>query len=100
MSDFHIIVIFNEYYTQIVAVFDETDREQKQTCCKPTIYQSMSESMHYLDHPITYFNYRSGQSFLQIITIVIWFHLINRNRYSISLLYHNFSEERHGSFKL
>ena len=28
----------NEYYTQIVAVFDETDAEQKQkqTCCKPT----------------------------------------------------------------
>ena len=36
MSDFHIIVIFNEYYTQIVAVFDETDAEQKQTCRKPT----------------------------------------------------------------
>ena len=38
MSDFHIVLIFNEYYTQIVAVFDETDAEQKQkqTCCKPT----------------------------------------------------------------
>ena len=30
MSDFHIILIFNEYYTEIVAVFDETDAEQKQ----------------------------------------------------------------------
>ena len=30
VSDFHIILIFNEYYTQIVAVFDETDAEQKQ----------------------------------------------------------------------
>ena len=28
--DFHIVLIFNEYYTQIVAVFDETDAEQKQ----------------------------------------------------------------------
>ena len=31
VSNFHIIFIFNEYYTQIVAVFDETDAEQKQT---------------------------------------------------------------------
>ena len=30
MSDFHIILIFNEYYTQIIAVCDETDAEQKQ----------------------------------------------------------------------
>ena len=30
MSNFHIILIFSEYYTQIVAVFDETDAEQKQ----------------------------------------------------------------------
>ena len=30
VSDFHIVLIFNEYYTQIVAVFDETDPEQKQ----------------------------------------------------------------------
>ena len=39
VSNFHIVLIFNEYYTQIVAVFDETDAEQKQkqTCCKPTI---------------------------------------------------------------
>ena len=42
MSDFHIVLIFthfNEYYTQIVAVFHETDAEQKQKqmCCKPTV---------------------------------------------------------------
>ena len=30
VSDFHIVLIFNEYYTQIVAVFDKTDPEQKQ----------------------------------------------------------------------
>ena len=38
MSDLHIVVIFNDYYTQIVAFFDQTDAEQKQkqTCCKPT----------------------------------------------------------------
>ena len=30
VPDFHIVLIFNEYYTQIVAVFDETDAEQKQ----------------------------------------------------------------------
>ena len=30
VSDFHIVLIFNEYYTQILAVFDETDAEQKQ----------------------------------------------------------------------
>ena len=29
MSDFHIVVIFNDYYTQIIAVFDQTDAEQK-----------------------------------------------------------------------
>ena len=29
--DFHIILIFTEYYTQIVAVFDETDADKKQT---------------------------------------------------------------------
>ena len=37
VSNFHIVLIFNEYYTQIIAVFDKTDAEQKQTCCKPTI---------------------------------------------------------------
>ena len=31
VSDFHIVLTFNEYYTQIIAVFDETDAEQKQT---------------------------------------------------------------------
>ena len=31
MSDFHMVLIFDEYDTQIVAVFDETDAEQKQT---------------------------------------------------------------------
>ena len=37
MSDFHIVVIFNDYYTLImVAVFDETDAEQKQ---KQTVSQ-------------------------------------------------------------
>ena len=38
MSDFHIVIIFNDYYTQIIAFFDQTDAEQKQkqTCCKPT----------------------------------------------------------------
>ena len=30
MSNFHIVLIFNEYYTQIAAFFDETDAEQKQ----------------------------------------------------------------------
>ena len=37
VSDFHIVLIL-EYYTQILAVFDETDAEQKQkqTCCKST----------------------------------------------------------------
>ena len=45
VSDFHIVLIFNEYYTQIVAVFDETDAEQKQkqTCCKPTQRQVSEE---------------------------------------------------------
>ena len=39
MSDFHIVVIFNDFYTQIIAFFDQTDAEQKQkqTCCKPTL---------------------------------------------------------------
>ena len=41
MFDFHIVLIFthfNEYYTQIIAVFDEKDAEQKQkqTCCEPS----------------------------------------------------------------
>ena len=36
VSNFHIVLILNEYYTQILAVFDETDAEQKQTCCKST----------------------------------------------------------------
>ena len=30
MSDFHIVVFFNDYYTLIVAFFDETDTEQIQ----------------------------------------------------------------------
>ena len=30
VSNFHIVLISNEYYTQIIAVFDETDAEQKQ----------------------------------------------------------------------
>ena len=30
MSDFHGVLIFNEYDTQIIAVFDETDAEHKQ----------------------------------------------------------------------
>ena len=30
VSDFHIVLILNEYYTQIVAVFDKTGPEQKQ----------------------------------------------------------------------
>ena len=38
MSDFHIVVIFNDYYTQIIAFFDQTyaEQKQKQTCCNPT----------------------------------------------------------------
>ena len=38
MCPIFISVILNDYYIQIVAVFDETDAEQKQkqTCCKPT----------------------------------------------------------------
>ena len=49
MSDFHIILIFNEYYTQIVAVFDQTDAEQKQkqTCCKPTQLLSSHSEVDY-----------------------------------------------------
>ena len=47
MSDFHIVLIFNEYYTQIVAVFDETDAEQKETCCKPTTILDFSVWPHY-----------------------------------------------------
>ena len=37
MSDFHVVVIFNDYYTLIIAFFDQTNAEQKQkqTCCKP-----------------------------------------------------------------
>ena len=31
MSDFHIIVIFNDYYTLIVGFFDETDTDMLQT---------------------------------------------------------------------
>ena len=30
MSDFHIVVFFNDYYTLIVSFFDETDTEQIQ----------------------------------------------------------------------
>ena len=47
MSDLHIILIFNEYYTQIVAVFDQTDAEQKQTCCKPTQLLSSHSEVDY-----------------------------------------------------
>ena len=40
---FHIAVIFNDYYTLIVAFFDQTDAEQKQkqTCCNPTVHSSI-----------------------------------------------------------
>ena len=38
MSNFHIVVIFNDYYTEIVAFFDQIDAEQKQTCCKPNLH--------------------------------------------------------------
>ena len=31
MSDFHMVLFYNEYYIQIIVVFDETDAEQKQT---------------------------------------------------------------------
>ena len=40
MFDFHMVVIFNEYYTQIVAVFDETDAEQKQ---KQTVFLTLGK---------------------------------------------------------
>ena len=37
MSNFHIVVIFNDYYNTNRSFFDETDTEQiqKQTCCNP-----------------------------------------------------------------
>ena len=37
MSDFHIVVIFNDYYTPIVAFF--TKQIQKQTCCNSTFWE-------------------------------------------------------------
>ena len=61
MSDFHIVLIFNEYFTQIIAVFDETDAEQKQkqTCCKPTVcnpFASVSVSVSASLNSAAYYN--------------------------------------------
>ena len=65
MSDFHIVLIvliFNKYYTQIIAVFDETDAEQKQKqkqCCKPTVcnpFASVSVSVSASLNSTAYYN--------------------------------------------
>ena len=48
MSDFHIVVIFNDYFTQIIPFFDQTDAEQKQTCCNPT--KSISSLLCHVCH--------------------------------------------------
>ena len=51
MYNFHIVVIFNDYYTQIVAFFDQADAEQKQkqTCCNPTKVSFRENSKNFAD---------------------------------------------------